>query len=166
MRILFVTHYSELYGANLSMLDLIDHLRSIHTVFVLMPRRGSLEDELLFRDVRYFIVPYKKWVYEHSTAMSYFKTTKNLIKLLLNYLLAKIMVARIRRLEINIIHSNSSVINFGGLLSRLGDYKHVWHIREFGFEDYNLKYIKGLNKSAEFKALNSSKVKNCNSSEY
>lgn len=43
--------------------------------------------------------------------------------------------------EIDIIHSNSSVIDFGALLSKNTGIPHVWHLREYGEEDFNLKRV-------------------------
>jgi glycosyltransferase involved in cell wall biosynthesis len=40
--------------------------------------------------------------------------------------------------NIDIIHSNTSVINIGGLISKYSGIKHVWHIREFADLDFNI----------------------------
>ncbi len=41
------------------------------------------------------------------------------------------------------IYSNSSIVTIGSFLSKKIKKKHIWHIREFGVEDYNLRYIFG-----------------------
>ena len=44
---------------------------------------------------------------------------------------------------IDLIHSNSSVTDFGARLAEKLNCKHIWHIREFGDADYNLECLKG-----------------------
>ncbi len=48
MRILFVTHYSTMYGANKSLLYLMKDLRLRYNVYpvVLIPQKGSFSEEL------------------------------------------------------------------------------------------------------------------------
>lgn len=41
--------------------------------------------------------------------------------------------------KFDIVHSNSSVINIGPKIAKEVGAKHVWHLREFGDLDYNLK---------------------------
>ena len=58
--------------------------------------------------------------------------------------------------KIDIIHSNTGVINIGGLIYKYSGIPHVWHLREFGDLDFNLfplmsekKYIKFMNENAD-----------------
>ena len=43
-----------------------------------------------------------------------------------------------RKKQIDIIHSNSSVIDMGGLIHAETGIPHVWHVREFGEEDFDM----------------------------
>lgn len=54
---------------------------------------------------------------------------------------------QIKRKQIDIVHSNSSVTDFGARLAQKMNSKHIWHIREFGDEDYDLQYVKGRRKT-------------------
>jgi glycosyltransferase involved in cell wall biosynthesis len=47
---------------------------------------------------------------------------------------------QLNHLRPDIIYSNSSVIPLGAFLSKLYKIPHVWHIREFGEADYNLRH--------------------------
>lgn len=44
--------------------------------------------------------------------------------------------------KIDIIHTNSNRDSIGAMLSKKYNIPHIWHLREFGKEDYNLRYYK------------------------
>ena len=48
---------------------------------------------------------------------------------------------KVQSLNIDIIHSNSSVINFGAYLSKALGIPHVWHFREYG-EEFGARVFK------------------------
>ena len=51
-RIQFILHYSDLYGANRVILPLLCHLRDKgYKVFVLLPTKGDMFDELIKNDI-------------------------------------------------------------------------------------------------------------------
>lgn len=41
------------------------------------------------------------------------------------------------------VHSNSSVIDMGAYVSMARRIPHVWHLREFGYEDFRLVSVFG-----------------------
>lgn len=129
-------------GANRSMFQLIKELKDNYHVepVVMVPETGdekvSIQEALkkfgipvISADIRFF----KR---EHPTLRNiigyarYLWRQRHLYKQLLPY-------------HFDIIHSNSSVIDIGGYLSKQLKIKHVWHLREFGEEDYSLKPIAG-----------------------
>ena len=72
---------------------------------------------------------------------------KNLLKEYVKFFFNWYVVSKYgNKLGINnntIIHTNTSVTFFGAYLSDRFKISHVWHIREFGGEDYNIKYNYG-----------------------
>lgn len=141
MRILYITHYEKLYGANLSLLQLIEQERKLFAdeILVLVNKEGAFTDELQRKEIKYI-------------KCRYFTDTVNVKK---KFVLLKIWFKKFTKFFINlrvyikikkyghfdIIHTNSSVINIGYYLAKKMKAKHVWHIREFGYDDYNLQYI-------------------------
>lgn len=82
---------------------------------------------------------------------SNFKTKiKSMLIILENFLMAVKLSFICKKLKIDIIHSNSTVINIGGIVSKLTKIKHIWHIREFAEEDHNLKFVLNRKKSLDF----------------
>lgn len=136
MKILFITHYSDLYGANRSMLNLIDGLKTHHVeAIVLCPTSGPLIEELKKRKVPALIVFYHSWVYHKE--LGFLKTP---IKITADFLTLLRTKNKIKEINPDIIYSNSSIIGFGSFLSIYLKKPHVWHIREFAKLHYNLKF--------------------------
>src|SRR5947209_6588309 len=63
LRVLFITHYAELYGANLSLLNLIEGLgRYGVRAHVISPEQGDLLPELARRGIPAAVLPFDWWV--------------------------------------------------------------------------------------------------------
>jgi glycosyltransferase involved in cell wall biosynthesis len=133
MRIAFLTHYTELYGANRSLLNLIDGLRRYgHEPAVICPDRGDLLDALARRGVAAAVVPFAWWFSPHPTAHGAAK------RFLLNLRRLPRMAKQLTDWKTDLVYSNSSVFNVGALAAARLGLPHVWHIREFGDRDYDL----------------------------
>lgn len=141
IRVLFITHYSGLYGANRSMLQLIKELMDEPyniKPLVLLPSEGELCDELTNNGIPFFIKHYYWWVNEN----------KGIFQWLLNW--RKQLINRIKLpqksemgfFNFDLVYSNSFTINIGSLLARKYKKPHVWHIRE-SLEAYHFKLSTG-----------------------
>ena len=139
MRISFFTHYTELYGANRSLLDLIDGLAPKGVrAHVICPHPGDLLDELVRRRIPAAALPFEWWVSLHRTRRGCAeRSEKNAGHL-------APIVAQLVRWRTDVVYSNSSVIDIGSAAAaRLGR-PHVWHVREFGAKDYDLVPDRGV----------------------
>ncbi len=133
MRIAFLTHYSELYGANLSLLNLIDGLCNYgHTAAVICPDRGDLHDALTSRDVLAAVVPFAWWLNPRPAPRGSAK------RFLANLRRLPELVGQIAEWQAELVYSNSSVFCVGALAAAKLGLPHVWHVREFGDRDYDL----------------------------
>jgi glycosyltransferase involved in cell wall biosynthesis len=139
MRVLFISHYSSLHGANLSLLELILGLRKKYNIdpVVLIPSNGRITDFLKDNDIEYVIIKFRPWKWRWHKY--------RIINSLKNYLLQKLSLRKLathfKNANIDIIHTNSSVTPIGVFLSKSLQAKHVWHIREFGEPDFGLKDV-------------------------
>ena len=141
MRILFIGHESDLNGASKSLLNIISELETKHEVYVLTAYgSGSFYEELCKHNVTVLVKPYGRWCV-------YSRSWKNRLKQIVTYHLhtrivematARDMADYILEHKIDIIHSNTSVIRIGALISKLTGIPHVWHIREFGDLDFEM----------------------------
>lgn len=138
MKIVFVSHYPELLGANLSLLNLIDGLQKLHGVKcrVVVVADGPLLTELKRRNIEVDIVPFNSWVHEGNATHTWRDT---LYKLRRNFALAKAYKNQLG-IDVNYVYTNASVTGFGITLAWLLGKPHIWHIREFLEEHYGRKY--------------------------
>lgn len=149
MNILFISHSLSMGGgANRSMVQLMLELRNNHGVnpIVLAPKGKlrhkdySLVEECQKHDIQVeqTIIPWflhtKVWLHRAKYLAMFF-----------NYCF---LIQRLRKYNIKIVHSNGSVFDLGGHISRSLNVPHIWHLREFGTEDETVlpvwgnKYIK------------------------
>jgi len=136
MRVVFITHYSSLYGANRSLLNLIDGLREYGVKsFVLCPSKGEMTTALKKRDVPFVILPFKGWM--SSSILSRIKAPARLI---LNLIILPSLLYKVKKWKPDVIYTNSSVTPIGILIAFFLRKPHIWHIREFGWLDYQLRY--------------------------
>lgn len=143
MRVLFITHANSLDGANKSLLQLTKELRHSHNVepIVVCPRdcHSHVLTDTYAREgiecipmplVKFKIAEHKSWTSKCLLAASAF-----MHNLYLTYAL--------RNVKFDIVHSNSSVIDMGAYIAKWRGVPHVWHLREFGDEDFSMKSIYG-----------------------
>ena len=147
MRVLVCVHCTVLGGANRSMLGLMDinQTKGIE-YYVLLPEKGPLCAELEKRNIKYYIFPYYNWVHYGKKN----NKIKAFVKLIKNQIIADQIVKIIKAEHIDIVHTNDSLTMIGALVARQARIPHIWHIREFLDDDYNLyynysmKYVKKL----------------------
>lgn len=146
--ILFFTQHSALYGANKSLLTIVDGItKKGWTCVVISSTSGKLNRELDKKGIENHVIPFVPWVYK-SDEWSILKTLKN--KLFhsirvsyLNYKAARLCSDIIQVNSINLIYSNSSKSNIGHFVSKMYKLPHVWHLREFGDKDFDFKWCYG-----------------------
>lgn len=134
LRVAFLTHYTELYGANLSLLNLLDGLvRAGVRPHVIAPEGGDLLGVLERRGIQAAVVPFEWWV---SPTRSILGAATRIVK---NLRRVRAIAAQVRRWGCELVYSNSSVFAAGALAAAELDLPHLWHLREFGRRDYDLK---------------------------
>ena len=131
MNILFVIHYTGLGGANSAMLNLIrqDKNRGIRT-YVILPETGeALKEKLEELSIEYARIRMPWWVCDEGegNGRSLQKRIKNYLG---NYRGAFDICHWIRRWNIDVVHTNSTVVAAGVLAARMTGRRHVWHLRE------------------------------------
>ena len=133
VRITFITHYTELYGANLSMLNLIEGLGKYGVqAHVICPDQGDLLGALAQRGVPAAMLPFEWWVSSNRTALG---AAKRLFQNIRNL---RPIARQLARWKTDLVYSNSSVFAIGAMAAAELELPHVWHLREFGNKDYDL----------------------------
>ena len=129
-------------GANHSLLQLMKELKENYDVEpTLLVSKGvhpypisekCREAGIECIEARYYWFKYKGY------------TFSNILRVLLDFLLFyPLVIWKLRGRKYDIIHSNGSVIDIGAYLHIFKKAPHVWHLREFGKEDFGVFSLLG-----------------------
>lgn len=148
MKIAFIFHDAEVYGAPKSLLDLIDGLleKDNHvTCYAILPYRGPLVHEIEKRNLTYRIIGYPRWVHKNLSTLPFHwrtviaKIRDNRFTRLTKTVQGALQISKeLKAWKIDTVYSNTSVVAAGALAAILTGKKHIWHIREFQKLDQGL----------------------------
>jgi glycosyltransferase involved in cell wall biosynthesis len=159
LKVAFITHYTDLYGANQSLLNLIDGLKSYNvTPYVVAPFEGKMIDALKRRNVEFAIISIQWWVdgskFESNSIKKLWQSALDfhaaVMRLYRNLKVLPSLSKQLRTWDVDAVYTNSSVTPAGALVSRKLNLPHIWHLREFVDLDYNFHHDWG---KAVFKYL-------------
>ena len=141
VRVLLLTHYDNMYGANKALLKLVlkMHASGRYEPSVVIPAKGSFTDILDKEGISYFVCSVTQWQAVYAEAVSFEIKKSKRKKAISNEL--ETLYEHYKDNAPDIIHSNSSVIGTGAMLARRFGCKHIWHIREFAREHYGMRYF-------------------------
>jgi glycosyltransferase involved in cell wall biosynthesis len=139
MRVLLLSHVSDLYGAGRSLLALAQGLQERgHVPLVIVPRRGDLSHSLASKEIDCSEIECPWWAYPPESGW------RHKLYSIRGISRSAIKLRRvIRHFKPDIVHTNSAVIPSGALAARWAGIPHVWHLREYGVEDYGLRFFLG-----------------------
>lgn len=164
MNILYIAHEggNNFNGASRSLISIIHKFSENNKVFVIIPEvGGKLQEALENLECEIKVVPFyrwaefknrnplKWWLKKFLWKCSYEMKNGEYINELVEYCIEK---------SIEIIHTNSSVVNIGAILSLRTEIPHIWHFREFGQEDFNIYPLVSKNKWLEIISKGHTKI--------
>lgn len=158
LNILYVAHERKLGGATISLLSLIEEMKAKgHKIYVIVPTVNCpLAKELKKRSIP-FIAVFFAWIQMPSYWNIIFKCCFRLL-----YFIEPLQVWYVyymmKNKKIDIVHTNSSVTDFGARIAQKLSCRHIWHIREFGDADYSLEYLNGKKKTWEYMNVHTDKL--------
>lgn len=148
MKIQFICHNSQLYGANRILLSLLENLQQKgHSIFVLLSSKGRMAEELEKRNIHYKVIPY------YSPFLYIKKTIKFIaypLLLLLNLVTFPIILLQINKFNPDIIYSNTSAENLGYFVAKFLKKKHITHVHEFMSKNHGAIFIGGNKNKRKF----------------
>jgi glycosyltransferase involved in cell wall biosynthesis len=146
VRVAFVSHYSDLYGANLSLLGLIKGLSRLGVApVVFCSKAGPFTEHVHRLGLAAHVVPYKLSV--HWPPPREFSVPRRSVSMVMSRLrrwrrqvtnqrLLPRMAEQLRAERIEIVHTNDLSLSIGLKAARFIGKPHVWHIRSYGDLDY------------------------------
>lgn len=146
-KIMFFTHEKAYGGASRALITLIDDLIDLYDIYVVVPfKKAKIVRELKKRNVKIIYWFYSWW--QVPTNLGF--VGKWMYKFL--YLFSRLtyfpLLHKIKKLNIDIIHSNTSVIDIGARIAKRINIPHIWHFREF--TSIHLDFILGKKRSYRF----------------
>ncbi len=136
IRILFISHSADIGGAEQCLLNLVRHLnREKFRPFVVFPREGKLKQEIESLGVETFLSAMDWWIYPakdqgehhwHQLTSNFFQQIIPLVKI-------------IEREDIDIVHTNTSVVWSGAFAAKIAGIPHLWHLHEILDEHPSLR---------------------------
>lgn len=141
MRILFISNYSDLYGANRSMLTVIEYLKNKgNQVKLILPKDGGIIKELKEKQIDYTVVKMFTQLYYYKPQLKYLALP--LLDTLTFLKLGK-LISLAKDFNPDLIYSNTSAEMVGIKIAKRLGVKHISHIREFMDLDHGAKYLFG-----------------------
>lgn len=148
IRIAYLTHYPELYGANRSLLDLLLELRDRGAVLphVLLPRAGDLVPALQREGVPHAVIPFQPWMSErhrsgrfyHRWKQHWQQERKARERERTNAQIMPALAAQVKAWDAQLLHANSAAVGVAHGLKASTGLPLVWHIRELPERQYLL----------------------------
>ena len=139
MNVLFITHCTPMDGGNHSLLHLMLELKKppysitpiLLTPLEIKSASSSILKEAESNGIKCISSRFYPFKYESRSIPNFIRYSSNAINIQRIY-------RKIKDLNIDLIHSNSSIFDIGAILSKKLDIPHIWHLREFGDLDFNL----------------------------
>lgn len=161
IRVLYVPSSDDKYGAPKSMMELVKNLKERHGIepLLLVCSEGLITKWCKENNIEYYILNQPAFMvvggsntFRKIVKHSLYPILK--LKYMINYKKAKKNIEEImNNKQIDIIHTNVNRIDIGAYYALKHNIPHIWHLREFGKEDYNCMYLRRdaisfMNKSA------------------
>lgn len=141
INVLYVAHDANLYGSNQSLLYLMTELQMRYNIAptVLVPKEGDFTKELKERNVEYLVGKYSLWQAVYKSGFRF--VIKSILRRAKNLIAWQQVKKAIKGRGFDLVHSNSSVVEIGAECASYMGVPHIWHIREFGQEDWGMRYM-------------------------
>ncbi len=153
MKVLYITNYTTMYGANTSLYYMMLCLKEKYGIipYLLLPKGNGNSKMAEFcqnAGIMCFQYDFRISVLDEETKyLAFRKLTRRVMRYVDFYKILSLFNQE--NIKFDFIHSNSSIFDIGYFLAKKWKISHVWHIREFAKEDYQLVSV--LNKKAIIK---------------
>lgn len=140
LNVCIISHLSGTGGAERAIPKLAEKLQSNGVkVHMLIPYEGPIEKDLKEKKISYKIIPFRLWVSQNQT---FWGRVRRTIRNIIAIIPVSIYILKCKS---NLVYTNTSTVCTAAFSAKLLFKPHVWHFREFGFEDHGFVYDWGEN---------------------
>lgn len=136
MKVMYISHVSTLGGAEQSLIDILKYIRDKICPVVILPERGDMEAVLNDFGVKYYMYSYP----QTRNNVGEYDAERRVKDDIATYNAALLLVDIIKKEQIDVVHSNTTVIDVGALAAIIAGVPHIWHFRELMEEDFSIEY--------------------------
>lgn len=144
MKILYVTNYGSLGGANHSLCEMALYMKQYHNIepYILVPAGGKIEEKLKPYGIKFLCHDFRISAIDENTKCKAFRKLTRKIMRYTEFYAVLTMIER-QGLKFDLVHTNTSITDIGLFLARKWGIPHIWHFREVLEDGYPLEYIWG-----------------------
>lgn len=143
--VVYICHDGGRGGSGQSLYNLVSSVQDDIIPIVLMSKGGPLASQFEKKGVKVLIFPFKV---NYTKRKHLFRVITYPIRRLRDFYVnnkcVKWTSRQLSPIRIDIVHTNSCVISFGGNLAKALRAKHIWHLREFMNSDHKIYPIVGF----------------------
>lgn len=151
-----VCHDYTLSGANRSLLDWIKTVKNDdgYNIICIIPQKGEQLEKICINNgievIRgnYYVTV--KHLYNLPMKEKIKNIIKNLLRISINPISFVILKNKLKKRNIELIHSNSFATTFGVKLATKMHIPHIWHVREFMEEDHKITHFESKKKIKKY----------------
>ena len=146
INVLYISHeYEDILGSTLSLVNLLNSVKEDVHPIVILPQRGKVCEYFKEHSIKCYVVPFNL-----NIASSKLRCLKYIPKRIFNFYknrkAVKSLMKIVKEENVQLIHTNTSVVTIGVTLSKKSGIKNIWHLREFQDLDFNLAPFTGWKK--------------------
>ena len=141
MRVLFITNFHQLYGANRSLLSVIENFRENgHEVCLILPRKGDYSQELEKKGINHMVIPYFSQLFYYKKALPYLALP---FLAVFTLCMMPYIIFKAKKFFPDLVYSNTAAENIGYFVAKAIGAKHLTHVREFMDLDHSCVFLGG-----------------------
>lgn len=162
-KILYISHEIGLNGASKSLLNIIEAFQDKYDVYVLLRGDGKLKKELqkykcTVLTNKYYLDCEERNVSQGEVVWLIKELRYIFYRRLVNLRTARKLSKFVKDEGITLIHSNSSSTFMGAYIAQRCNIPHIWHFREFLWEDFRMRPMLGWKYFYKLVAATATKV--------
>ncbi|MBR2154395.1 MAG: glycosyltransferase [Bacteroidaceae bacterium] len=145
MKVAYITNSSgSLGGATKALLQLVNELARYGVEpLIVLPDTEGIYSDLKKKGIKVYALNYRMNIYPPLRGLKdfLFFIPRSIGRFMLTRKTANRLAAILKENEIQLVHSNSSVVEIGRLAAAKLNIPHIYHVREYGDADFKMHYI-------------------------